>query len=258
MPYFSIIMPTHNREDTIGQSIQSLIDQTFSDFELIIVDDHGNDDTKKIIENFSDNRFRYFYLDENKGPAGARDFGIKKVKGNIIALADSDDINYPDRLKLTHETFKKNSEIDVVYGRSDRLDPNGVVTPRPTSKFNIQLLKYYNFISNPTTAFKKETYLKTSGYDSKIRTSEDYDLWLSFLDKDAEFMLINKSLVLQKIHQSSITSDTEIEKRKDNLVYVRKKHNLAIPDFEAVKKLVENQELLDFISTPDAIDFWFK
>lgn len=258
MPYFSVIMPAFNREKIIGAAIESILNQTFLDFELIIVDDHSNDNTKKIITDFQDQRLRYFYLDENMGPGGARNFGIKKSESEIIVLADSDDMSYPHRLELTRQAFAQNPKINVVYGRCDLLKDNGTLSSRPTHIFSANLLKAYNFIANPTAAFRKSIYLQTNGYDTTIRTSEDYDLWLQFLKKGAQFYFIDMPLVQQKIHDNSITLDTQKEKRQNNLAYVRQKHNLKNPSFNEVKILVQDQKLLDFISTPGAQKFWFN
>lgn len=258
MAYFSIIMPTKNRADLIKDVIISITSQSFNDWELIIIDDHGKDNTKDIIEKINDRRIKYYYLDKSRGPGGARDFGIKKAKANIIVLADSDDINYPKRLELTYQAFQKNPEIDVVYGLTVRKEVDNSLFTRPSHTFDPQLLQMYNYIANCATSFKKEVYLKTKGYDRILNTSEDYDLWLSFLEKDAQFLFIDKPLILQKIHSQSTLLMTEVRQRKDNLSYVRKKHHLTTPDFSKVTKLVKNKKLLEYISTPNAIKFWFN
>ncbi len=254
----SIIMPTKNREIDIKKSIQSILDQTFQNWELIVIDDHSQDKTVQVVKSFRDSRIKYYYLTQGAGPGAARDFGIKKAKADIIVLADSDDQFYPERLKITYDFFIKNPDVSIIYGRSDKLDEKtGQIAPRPTCDFDRQLLKYYNFISNVTTAFKKEAYLKTKGYDPKIQTSEDYDLWLTFLEKGFKFGFIDKLLVLQKIHSQSVTAETDFEKRKKNLAYVREKHHLPIPKPQEVKKLVD-QKLWKFIFTPRGREFWFN
>lgn len=258
MPYFSIIMPTKNREKIISQPIKSIINQTFQDWELIVIDDHGIDNTKEIMENFKDQRIKYYYLDSDHGPGAARDVGIRKASANTIALADSDDINYSNRLELTYNVFQENQDVDIVYGLANRLETDGTETLRPSHPFNANLLRCYNFIPQVTVAFKKSAHLSTAGYDPKLRTSEDYDIWLTFLEKNFKFYFINQPLVLQKIHEDSTLLKLALEQRKKNLAYVRKKHKIKTPKFEDVKALVQNKELLDFISTPGAIDFWFK
>jgi glycosyltransferase involved in cell wall biosynthesis len=251
-------MPAKNREIEIKDTINSIINQTFKDWELIVIDDHSTDKTAEIIKNYKNPKIKYYYLLNGTGPGAARDFGIKKAQAEIIVLADSDDINYPYRLEKTYQTFKKNPEINMVYSPIERLEINGQKTLRPSQEFDPELLWCYNYISQPTVSFKKQAYLQVDGYDFALRTSEDYDLWLQFLEKNCKFKLINEPLVSQKIHEKSTLLQTELLKRKKNLAYVRKKHSLKTPDFENVKKLVQNKDLLELISAPGAIDFWFK
>lgn len=258
MPRLSVIMPTKNRAHIISNAIRSILDQTFNDWELIVVDDHGKDNTEEIVKKFHSPKIKYFYLSQDYGPGPARDFGFKKAQSEIVVLADSDDFNYPNRLEWTWHAFHKHPLVDMVYGLAAREESNGEKIMRPSHFFDPELLKKYNYIAQPTVAFKKNKYLETPGYDKNLRTSEDYDLWLSFLEKNAQFYFVDQPLVLQKIHPESTMLGVPVEKRKANLAYVRKKHNLAIPRYEDVKKLVQNKDLLDFISTEKAINFWFS
>ncbi|NJY63947.1 glycosyltransferase family 2 protein [Salinimicrobium sp. CDJ15-81-2] len=95
----SIVMPAHNREKTIVRAINSIIDQTYKNFEIIIVDDFSTDNTSKIISSIKDQRVRYFCLSKNQGAAAARNYGIRKAKGELISFLDSDDYYEEDFLK---------------------------------------------------------------------------------------------------------------------------------------------------------------
>lgn len=258
MPLFSVIMPTFNRSEIISEPIKSLINQTETDWELIVIDDHGTDNTKKVIDDFRDERIRYYYLDKNLGPSGARNYGIRKSLGEIIVLADSDDLMLPDRLDLTRQAFKNHPEIDIVYGKEYQVKEDGSRTIKPTHEFSSELLKCYDYIANPTTAYKKDVFEKVGGYDKNLRTSEDYDFWLGALEKNANFLLIDEPLVEQKIHAGSIIKTVDEAKRRYNLAYVRKKHDIKTPKVEDVRRLVKNDELLKITSTPNSIGFWFK
>lgn len=257
MTYFSVIMPAKNREKEIKGAIQSIQNQTFRDWELIVIDDHSTDQTAQIVKDLQDKKIKYYFLESGTGPGAGRDFGIRKAAAEIIVLADSDDISDPHRLELTLNAFQ-NHDVDIVYGLTKRLEIDGRETVRPSHQFNADLLLCYNYIPQPTVAFKKKCYLDALGYDWSLRTSEDYDLWLTFFEKNYKFYFINRPLVLQKIHPGSTTLQISLGQRKRNLAYVRQKHHLKTPNFENVKNLVASKQLLSFISTPKAIEFWFK
>lgn len=256
MSKISIVMPTKNRSHFLTESIGSIINQTFQDWDLVIVDDHGFDESEKIARSFEDIRIKYFYLEQDSGPGKARDFGIKKTQSELIVIADSDDINYQDRVELTYKAFLDYPDVQGLYGLAERLELDGTKTLRPSQDFDPVLLKMYNYIAHPTAAFRKKAYLNSGGYEQNLKTSEDYSLWLKFLDKNYRFHFINKPLVLQIIHAESTTSQTSLEQRKENLAALRKKHHLPIPKVEDFKKRCKNPELTKFAEKGS--NFWFN
>lgn len=94
----SVIIPTHNRCDSLKQAIDSVLDQTIRNYELIIVDDGSTDETEIMVNNFKDDRIQYYKLSENKGAAAARNYGVRKAKGKWVAFLDSDDVWLPEKL----------------------------------------------------------------------------------------------------------------------------------------------------------------
>src|SRR5687767_11427450 len=115
LPAISLIMPTKNRAKLLPEVLDSILGQTFTSWELIVVDDHGTDNTEQVIEAIGDPRIFYFPLTEGTGPGRGRAFAISKARADLIGFTDSDDINLPDRLELSVEALKS-PETDVVYG----------------------------------------------------------------------------------------------------------------------------------------------
>ena len=102
-PTVSVVIPTYNRAPLIGRSIKSVLNQTYQDFEIIIVDDASTDNTKEVVSNFNDERIRYIQHEENKGEAAARNTGIKATRCDYIAPQDSDDEWIPEKLSTQIE-----------------------------------------------------------------------------------------------------------------------------------------------------------
>ena len=257
MPVFSVIMPAKDRAKLIPEPIKSLINQTFSDFELIIIDDHSTDETAEVVKKFTDPRIKYYPLTDGTGPGAGRDFGIKKALGKYIVVADSDDINYPDRLEKTKEKF--DDGFDVVYSNVD-IDniETGEKYLRPSQAFDPELIKRVNFIPAPTTAFKKEAYIEVGGFDKNLMTSEDYDLWLKMTENNKKFGYIDQPLVKMQVTDHSTTQITHSSERKKNLRKIREKHNLNTPNVNKTLKMIINPKLKKLLSTKEAIIFWFS
>lgn len=137
MPFFSVVIPTYNRAKLIGIAIDSVLKQTFSDFELIIVDDGSTDETKAVIQAISDSRIRYFY--QPNGERGkARNTGTKSATGDYVFFLDSDDFIYPEHLKHAYEEIKKLDDPEFFHVRYSEQYPDGRFVVKELSKEHLQ------------------------------------------------------------------------------------------------------------------------
>src|SRR4030066_1319052 len=114
----SVIMPTYNRVAEITESIQSVLNQSFKDFELLIVNDGGTDAVKKVVDSFCSEKIKYIKLDRNKGLAGALNEGILRAEGKYIAYLDDDDVYYPNHLGTLFDLIEKRPNCDVMYSNA--------------------------------------------------------------------------------------------------------------------------------------------
>jgi glycosyltransferase involved in cell wall biosynthesis len=129
MPKVSLVIATYNRAPLIGRAIQSVLDQTYRDFELIIVDDGSADNTEEAIRPFDDKRIVYIRHEKNKGEAAARNTGINAATGEYVAFQDSDDESIPERLEKQIKVFEKESpQLGIVYTSMYRIDKEGTKT----------------------------------------------------------------------------------------------------------------------------------
>lgn len=180
----SVIIPTYNRETLVVRSVGSVLTQTYENLELHLIDDGSQDNTKRAVAPFfPDSRFHYHYQ-PNQGQSVARNLGIEKSKGNLIAFLDSDNYWLPDKLRLQTDFLNQNNGFDILYSSGVVVDENGNRLNRPpvkrhTGKILGQLLQG-NFISNNTVLVKRYCFEEMGGFDEGLRVAEDYDLWLRF------------------------------------------------------------------------------
>ncbi len=168
----SVLMTVYNGEKFIEETIQSVLDQSFKDFEYIIVDDGSTDKTKKIVKSFKDKRIKYFYAGENKGYYNmhkAINFGLSKCKGKYIARIDADDICLEHRLKIQYEYLQHNKNIFLIGGSAYLIDKDGIFICEIKKKSYPSIFhKYHMAVSNSfihsTIMFRNEgyTYLSCS------------------------------------------------------------------------------------------------
>ena len=184
----SIIMPVYNREKTIRRAVDSVLKQTYANFELIIVDDGSADDSVKIVEQYSDSRIKLIRLESNQGANAARNIGIKNASGEYIAFQDSDDEWYHNKLEMQMAKFK--TKCDAVFCPYILVDG----TSRKMYGFeydnsysmNDQLketLKKYNVIGTPTLILKKKTLEDVGLFDETLPRLQDYELVLRIIKK---------------------------------------------------------------------------
>jgi len=214
-PKVSIILPTYNRAHIIEKAIQSVLNQTYQDFEIIIIDDGSKDDTKKIIRGFQekDNRIKYIRFEENKGAAAARNAGIKMSKGEYITFQDSDDEWVIDKLEKQMKIIETSSENIVVYCGFWRIDgdektyiPDIKISNRE-GNIHKELLKR-NFIGTPSILLLKKNLEKIGMFDENLSRLQDWDLVIR-LSRYYNFILIDEPLYISYLLSDSISANDE-------------------------------------------------
>ena len=213
-PSVSVILPTYNRASLLRESIDSVLAQTYSDFELLVVDDGSTDDTREVVAGIDDKRLRYIGLAKNRGQAAARNTGIKEAKASLIASQDSDDIWLPEKLDMQVSTLRESSPpTGVVYTAYERICGNGseVLPPRrrvpKTGDVHARLLRG-NFITTQTTLIRRECLEKAGLFDEAQRSMDDWDLFIR-LSKDYHFAFVDKVLVKYRVSSDSVSVDMD-------------------------------------------------
>ena len=201
-PTVSVVIPTYNRAHLLGRAIQSVLDQTYQDFELIVVDDGSTDNTEGIVNGFGDHRIRYIRHKENRGAAAARNTGIEAARGEYIAFQDSDDEWLPDKLEKQIRVFENApQDVGVVYTDMQRINERGEVTywhsPRVTNGrlINPETLDYQVMgLGIQSTLIRKKCFDVVGLFDEKFPRFIDLDLFIR-LSKHYRFVRIEEMLV---------------------------------------------------------------
>lgn len=211
IPAISIIFPAFNSSAFIKDAIESVLHQTFMDFELIIINDGSTDNTEAIVESFSDNRIVYSKNETNKGLIFTLNKGIKMARGTYIARMDADDICFPDRLAIQKEWLDSHPKTAVVATLIEFIDENNNITgywkldkQTTTSAAIRKVMPYENCLAHPSIMARKnilEAYL----YNSEQQHIEDYDLWLRLIADGHIIEKIPQVLLQYRVHSSSIT-----------------------------------------------------
>lgn len=225
----SIIIPTYNRAGIIKRAIDSVLGQTYQDFELIVVDDGSTDDTQRIVDSCEDPRVSYLRNDERHGANHARNIGIQNAKGEYIAFQDSDDVWLEDKLEKQMNVFQMQDGIDIVFSRfthrlldgSTKLIPSKNLTQEMLCKDIAQLLSRGNVISTQTMIVRKQCLVQYGLFDIEMPRFQDWEINLRLAEK-ARFFCVDEPLVEVFESESSITHSAR--SGLDGLMLIVKKH----------------------------------
>lgn len=205
MPKISVLTTFFNSEQTIGNAIESILNQSFQDFELILVDDASTVSISKLIKDFDDHRIRLFSPGK-LGRAAALNFGLNKSKGEYIAVLDSDDIAFSDRLEKQYNLIKKKS-ICLVASNAVLSDDQGNYIGETNFPSSHEAITESLFNLNPfphsSVMLRKSSITGINGYNERCEKSIDLNMYLDLLKKNNEFYVMKESLINLNISSTS-------------------------------------------------------
>lgn len=187
MALVSVLIPTFNREATIKRAVESVLSQTYSDIECIVIDDASTDSTQKILKNINDPRLKVFNLPENKGVSFARNYGEERSSGKWIALLDSDDEWLPNRLEKQLKYAEVYPNLPLIHGEEIWVRNGKRVNPKKIhQKSGGRIFRnclHLCLISPSATLMKRELYRELDGFRVDYPVCEDYEMWLRVTEK---------------------------------------------------------------------------
>ena len=223
----SIIIPAYNAENYIFQTIESILAQTFVDFECIVIDDGSTDDTLGVVKAFNDSRIKIVSQKNSGGPAGPRNVGIKNAQGKYIFIFDSDDIMHPEKVASYVDIFEANEGVDFLFSDFSLIDEKSEVLTYsflsgyeqfrsalvPCDKnlfsfnmnFFLEEIIYANFIGTSSVAFKRSSVKNINLFEESLASGDDILAWVK-LAKESNFYFIDRVFHQYRKREGSISS----------------------------------------------------
>lgn len=241
MNRLTVLMSVYNDSKYLPQAVSSILNQSFKEFEFLIIDDGSEENIRDVLSGFSDSRIVYKRI-EHKGLAAALNFGLNNSSGDLIARIDADDICTPERLEVQMDFIAKNSGIDVVGGRSvyfkDKMKILFELKPPVDNDSIVRYLNLHNPINHSAVMFRKEKIMENGGYDESYNCYEDFELWLRLKSK-LKFATIPEVLVFTRLRYDSMTAVGSRLKIR-NVLYRNAENNLGKSKSNDEKKFWHN------------------
>lgn len=212
LPLISIIIPTYNRSEYLKQCLQSILNQTYNNYEVIVCDDGSTDSTADVVDSFRNKlNIKYDYSFNSGGPACPRNRGINLANGEILAFLDSDDFWHPDKLKLSLNSFDENVDIlyhDLfIYPSENIFRKKRIKTYQPKSNVFSELMYRGNCVTLSSALIRKSLLKDFDLFNTNTDyiSIEDFDFWIRLSLTGAKFKKINRCLGYYNIHGDKLT-----------------------------------------------------
>lgn len=248
-PKVSVLIPAYNRSQYIGEAIQSVLNQTYPHFEVVVVDDGSSDDTAVKVRQFTDPRLQLI-CQNNKGVSGALNTAFRASRGHYIAILGSDDRWLPEFLGTVIPVLEDRLDIGLVYGRAQAMTSDGHrmrhQIGRPP-KFQGQMFKslvYGDHVCGISVLIRREHIETVQSWDESLTANEDWDLWLR-LSRVCQFLFIDQVFAHYRIHTQNITNPRS-----------KTYHRLIHDRFRALDKVFQQPDLPLEIRSMESVAYY--
>lgn|SRR5690554_122731 len=211
-PLVSVVIPTFNRADFIREAVESVLAQTYPNFEILVVDDGSTDDTREVLKAYSQEpRLRYFYQ-ENQGQSVARNYALSEARGDFVCFLDSDNRWLPHKLEVSLQAFQENPDVSVIYGDIITINEKGEEISRHNMRrYSGRITPYLfqdNCVSMNTSMTRRQCFSEMGGLEAGRRAADDYELWLRFSAR-YKFLYISDFLAEYRVMENQISSNKD-------------------------------------------------
>ncbi|MFZ4400853.1 MAG: glycosyltransferase family 2 protein [Bacteroidales bacterium] len=218
-PLISVLMPVYNGESFLREAIQSILNQSFSDFEFLIIDDGSTDSSYEIILSFKDSRIRVYKNETNLGLIASLNKGVELSCGEFIARMDSDDVSYTNRLEKQLDFMKQHPDIGI-SGSWMHTSNLGKIVKYPETHEECKTFSFFNSpLAHPTVIFRKKIFIKHNlRYSSDYQVCEDIELWRRCM-KFTKLGNLCEPLLYYRIHSSNVSLQNKSVQKQSLLKY---------------------------------------
>jgi len=236
MPTVSVIIHTYNNEKFIAETVESVLNQTYKDYEIIVVDDGSEDGTRDALIPYMQ-KIRYHYK-ENGGIASAKNAGISLSETEFVAFLDHDDLWVPDKLQLQMEHFNENPQIGLVYAKYTSFRDGKELRTKPEKGYSGWIFKELlakSFIQTSTVVVKRECLDAAGPYDETFSLGDEYDMFLRIARK-FQCGFVDKGLTRYRVHDTNASNNDFLFDNENLGVYKKIYNNFT--DLDGVEKKI--------------------
>ncbi len=222
-PTVSVLMPVYNGYRYVSEAIESILQQTYTDFELLITDDGSQDQSLTVLQSYAERDARILLTSRsNKGLTPTMNEMLGKARGKFIAVMEQDDCSIPQRLALETQFLQEHPDVVCVSGWPQLIDEEGRLLTQlmmPTTHNEIQTLALagHSGVSHPGVMFRKDSLLQVGGYDESLRLAHDLDLWLK-LGEVGKLANLAEGVVQYRLHPESESERNRLRQREEALI----------------------------------------
>ena len=255
-PHISVVMPVYNCAEYVADSIKSILNQTYTNFEFIIIDDHSTDNTLKIVKSFNDERINVYEKDRNKGMVDSLNFGISIAKGSLIARMDGDDYCHPTRFEKQVELLKYNLNLDIVSSNAQIINTDKVYNySENPEQVKVDLLFGSAFVH--AALMGKIEVFKNNLFDQRMKHAEDYDLW-SRLAFKTNMANMKEVLYYYRAHKNQVSNQFKNTQMKNCAIAQHRMFHYIPYDYSKFPDTLLDKALRKNISTLREAQIIFK
>lgn len=236
-------MTVYNHQNYLNDSIKSILNQTYKNWELIIIDNGSTDFSKNYISKFQNKKIKKIYLKKNIGRTNCLNYGLKFCKGEYVAILDSDDIAMPNRLKIQINYLSNDKNLYLVGSDHNLINDNKIILKKKFKKKDLSSrnLIFNNFIMHSSIMFKKKLIYKIGKYPSAFKYAQDYAFYLKVLKKYKIKIIKNKLVHIRHNHRNS-----ETYRLKNTKIIFEEEKKLLIWSYKNLKPNFNEKTLIIF------------